>query len=171
MAAISRYLIGVLCCCVLLTACSESDDAAAIKTLVESGAELAEQKSISDMMKLTTEDFVAVPGQQDRRVVKRILFAAFAHYRNFTIHYPSFKIEIADDGISAVVALPFAIVRKEHELPGLEGVYNDPQEWVEAAGEKADLYHLTMLLRKQDGEWLVAQAELRSYHRSRFPAK
>jgi hypothetical protein len=137
--------------------------------LIKTGAELAEQKQIGDMIDLTTEDFVATPGMKDRRMVRRILFAAFAHYKNFSILYPQLKIEIAEDGASAVVEFPFAVVRKEHKLPALTDLYDDPQGWVEAFGEKADLYHLKMQLRKQDGEWLVAQAQLFGVRRSPFP--
>jgi hypothetical protein len=169
MATITKYLIGAVCCCTLLTACSESDDETMIKELIETGARLAEQKSIGDMMELTTEDFVAMPGQQDSRMVRRVLFAAFSHYQNFSIYYPRLKIEIAEDGVNAVVEFPFAVVRKEHTVPALADLYDDPQAWVEAFGETADLYHLKLLLRKQDGDWLAAQAVLFGYRRPHFP--
>jgi hypothetical protein len=163
-----RNLIGVLCACAWLVACSETDDALAIKTLLESGVKAAEQKSIDGLMELTTDDFVAMPGLRDESMVRKILFAAFMRYGKFTIHYPSPRIEIADNGVHAVVAFPFVIVRQNHDLPGLSGLYDDPQGWMEAVGEKADLYQLNLRLRKQDGDWLVAQAELRGYRHSVF---
>lgn len=168
MTVVARYLIGVLCACALLVACSESDDTVAIKTLLETGVKAAEQKSIDDLMDLTTEDFVAMPGRRDESMVRKILFAAFLRYGKFTIHYPSPRIEIADNGVHAVVAFPFVIVRQDHDLPELSGLYDDPQGWMEAVGEKADLYQLNLRLRKQDGDWLVTQAELHGYHRSIF---
>lgn len=160
---VTRYLIGMLCGCVLLTACSESDDTLAIKALVETGVALAEQKSIDGLMNLVTEDFVAMPGRRDEPMARKVLFAAFLRYGNFSIHYPQPRIEIADNGVRAVVAFPFVIVRQDHELPGLPDLYEDPQGWMEAVGEKADLYQLNLRLHKQNGDWLVAQAELHGY--------
>ena len=168
MAMITRCLFGVLCGCILLTACSESDDTTAIKTLVETGVKLAEQKSVGDLMDLTTEDFVAMPGRRGEREVKRILFAAFMHYGDFLIHYPRPDIDIADTGVRATVHFPFVIVRQNHDLPGLTAFYDDPASWLETVGEKADVYQLTLQLRKQDGSWLVVQAELHGYHHSAF---
>ncbi len=162
----ARYLIGVLCGCALLAACSETDDTLAIKTLLETGVKSAEQKSIDDLMDLATEDFVAMPGRRDAAMVRKVLFAAFMRYGKFAIHYPSPRIEIAEKGDRASVAFPFVIVRQDHELPGLSDLYEDPQRWMEAVGEKADLYQLNLRLRKQDGDWRIAEAELHSYRQS-----
>jgi hypothetical protein len=171
MATVTKYLIGAVCSCMLLTACSGTDDEAAIKELIKTGAELAEQKQIGDMIDLTTEDFVTTPGMKDRRMVRRILFAAFAHYKNFSILYPQLKIEIAEDGANAVVEFPFAILRKDRQPPALTELYGDPQGWAEKIGEQGDLFHIKMQLRKQGSEWLVAQATLFGVRRPTFITK
>jgi hypothetical protein len=42
----------------------------------------------------------------------------------------------------------------------LKELYEDPQGWLEAVGEKVDLYQLELQWVKVDGKWLVRRAYL-----------
>jgi hypothetical protein len=74
--------------CVFLTSCSGKDDADIIRQLIKEGAKLAAEHDAVGLMQLTTEDFLAGPGQHDRKEVRRILWLAFRHYGEFKIVYP-----------------------------------------------------------------------------------
>jgi hypothetical protein len=78
----------------LLTSCAEKDDITVIRQLIEQGAKLAENQDINGLMKLTTGDFVALPGKHDNREVKTIIWLAFKHYRKFKILYPEPSISL-----------------------------------------------------------------------------
>lgn len=57
----------------------------------------------------------------------------------------------------------FVIMRQNLSLPGLKKLYDNPQQWVEAVGEKADLYQLKLQLSKKDGDWQVKTAYLKPF--------
>ena len=122
--------------------CSQKDPSEAIRKFIDEGAELAEQHKLPDLMKLTTEDFTAQSGQQDKNSVRGILFAAFKHYGTFNILYPTPSIDIPDTGNTAEVSIYVTIVSQDKQIPGLRDLYNDPEKWLEKASEKDDLYNL-----------------------------
>jgi hypothetical protein len=93
---------------------------------------------------------------------------AFRHYQDFKVLYPRPSVELKPDKRSASAIFPFLIVKKEMTLPNLKELYEDPQTWIEAVGEKADLYRLKLEWIKQDGDWLVNQARLERFTGTSF---
>ena len=144
-----------------LAACSEKDDdATLIRQLIEEGASLAEAHNISDLLKLTSEDFLAQDGRLNRQQVKKFLWLAFRRYDKFHLLYPLPAIDLAEDNRSAVVEVYFLIVKKDQSIPQLDTLYRDPQRWLDEVGENADLYRLNARLLKDSGDWLVKAAKL-----------
>jgi hypothetical protein len=152
----------------LLAACSSKDEETAVRELVKKGAILAEEKDIRGLMDLATEDLRVLPGDLGRQETRRILFMAFRHYQDFKILYPRPSVELKADNRSASAIFPFLIVKKEMALPNLKELYEDPQRWLEAVGEKADLYRLKLEWVRQDGDWLVKQARLERFTGTSF---
>ena len=146
-----------------LESCSSKDEEVAIRELVKKGATLGEEQDIKGLMNLTTEDFIALPGDLGRQETRKILFVAFRHYRDFKILYPRPSVELKTDRRSASAAFPFLIVKKETALPKLKELYEDPQRWLETVGENVDLYRLKLECLKQNGDWLVRQAHLERF--------
>ncbi len=134
-----------------------------IHQLIKEGAELAEQHNAHGLMKLTTEDFLARPGQHNSREVRRILWLAFNHYGNFRLMYPEPSVELQSGGSGARAKVYFLIVRKEQSVPKLKELYKNPQSWLEEVGENADLYRLKLELLKKNGDWLVKGALLEPF--------
>ncbi len=146
-----------------LESCSSKDEETTIRELVKKGAKLGEEQDIKGLMNLTTEDFLALPGDLGRQETRRILFVAFRHYQDFKILYPRPNVELKPDKRSASAVFPFLIVKKEMALPKLKELYEDPQRWLETVGENADLYRLKLEWIKQNGDWLVRQARLERF--------
>lgn len=65
-----------------LESCSSKNEESAIREQVKKGATLGEEQDIKGLMNLTTEDFLALPGDLGRQETRRILFVAFRHYRD-----------------------------------------------------------------------------------------
>ena len=151
-----------------LESCSSKDEETAIRELVKKGATLGEEQDIKGLMNLTTEDFLALPGDLGRQETRRILFVAFRHYQDFKILYPRPSVELKPDKRSASAVFPFLILKKEAALPKLKELYGDPQRWLEAVGENADLYRLKLECLKQNGDWLVKQARLERFTGTSF---
>jgi hypothetical protein len=153
------------CCAALIVvicaSCSQKDDAQVVRDIIGQCARLAEQKQIGDLLDFAGEEFQAQPGRYDKRSVKGILFATFQRYGRFEIHYPRPAVKISPDGNEAEAVLYFLIVLKDRAIPGLKELYEDPQGWLEAVGEKADLYQLELQWVKVDGKWLVRRAYLK----------
>jgi hypothetical protein len=147
----------------VLESCSSKDEETAIRELVKKGATLGEEQDIKGLMNLTTEDFLALPGDLGRQETRRILFVAFRHYGAFKILYPRPNVDLKPDKRSASAVFPFLIVKKETALPKLKELYEDPQRWLETVGENADLYRLKLECIKQNGDWLVRQARLERF--------
>jgi hypothetical protein len=143
-----------------LTSCSVKDDVEVIRQLVKEGAILAEGHDISGLMKMTTEDFLALPGPHDQREVRGILWWTFRHYKEFKIIYPQPSIDLEPSGLVASAKVYFLILKKDRSFPELNELYEDPQGWVEEVGENADLYRLKLELLKNNGDWLVRRAYL-----------
>ena len=152
----------------VLESYSSRDEETAIRELVKKGATLGEGQDIKGLMNLTTEDFVALPGDLRRQETRGILFMAFRHYQNFKILYPRPSVELKPDKRSALAVFPFLIVKKEAALPKLKELYEDPQRWLETVGENADLYRLKLECVKQNGDWLVKQARLERFTGTSF---
>ena len=148
--------------------CSSKDEETAIRELVKKGATLGEEQDIKGLINLTTEDFLALPGDLARQETRRILFVAFRHYQDFKILYPRPSVDLKPDKRSASAVFPFLIVKKETTLPKLKELYEDPQRWLETVGENADLYRLKLECLKQNGDWLVKQARLERFTGTSF---
>jgi len=146
-----------------LESCSSKDEETAIRELVKKGATLGEEQDIKGLMNLTTEDFLAMPGDLGRQETRRILFVVFRHYQDFKILYPRPSVDLKPDKRSASAVFPFLIVKKETTLPKLKELYEDPQRWLETVGENADLYRLKLEWTKQNGDWLVRLARLERF--------
>ncbi len=144
----------------LLSSCSEKDDITVIRQLIEQGTKLAENHDINGLMKLTTGDFIALPGKHDNRDVKTIIWLAFKHYRKFKILYPEPGISLQTNSDSALATVKFLIVKKERSLPDLNELWRNPEKWLKELGENADLYQLKLEWLKQNGNWLVKEARL-----------
>jgi len=144
----------------LLTSCSEKDDITVIRQLIEQGAKLAENQNINGLMKLTTSDFIALPGKHDDREVKTIIWLAFKHYRKFKILYPEPDISLQTNTNTALATVKFLIVKKEQSLPDLNALWKNPEKWLRELGENADLYQLKLEWLNKNGNWLVKEARL-----------
>jgi len=151
-----------------LESCSSKDEETVIRELVKKGATLGEEQDIKGLMNLTTEDFLALPGDLGRQETRKILFVAFRHYQDFKILYPRPNVDLKPDKRSASAVFPFLIVKKETILPKLKELYEDPQRWLETVGENADLYRLKLECLKQNGDWLVKQARLERFTGTSF---
>jgi hypothetical protein len=161
---VSAWIVVLLSVSLIgLDSCSSRDEETAVRELVKKGATLAEEQEIGGLMKLTTEDFLALPGELGRQETRRILFLAFRHYRDFKILYPRPSVELKPDKHSASAVFPFLIVKKETVFPKLKELYEDPQRWLDAVGENADLYRFKLECAKQNGEWLVKQARVERF--------
>lgn len=157
---LSMFLLGTL---LLVVSCSPKDDVSAVTEWVKKGVSLGEAHDIGSMFKLTTEDFVALPGKLDRRETRRILFMAFHHYGEFRVLYPRPSVEVRPDRRTASAVFPFLIVKKEASLPGLKELYENPKAWLETVGQNADLYRLKLEWIRDRGDWLVSQALLERF--------
>jgi hypothetical protein len=144
-------------------ACSAEEDAVTIRALIDNGAALAEAHDISGIMELASADVRAMPMDLDRRGIKGVLWRTFRHYGPLTILYPRPALEIRADGHQASARFPFLIVKKEHTIPGLERLRDDPAAWLETVGETADLYRFRLEMVREDGDWLVNRAFLERF--------
>jgi len=164
-----RWLIVFLFLAVIsVSACSTKDDVRAIRQLVSDGVRLSEEHDIGGLITLATDDCEALPGNLDRREIKRFLWLVFKRYGEFHILHPLPKVTLESEGRSATAAFPFLIVKKETTVPELQGLYEDPQRWLEEVGKNADLYLIKLDLVKTDGDWLVKRAHVESFNRRSF---
>jgi hypothetical protein len=162
-ASIVRGCCSALIFVVFLASCSQKDNAQVVRDIIGQCARLAEQKQVGGLLDFASEEFQAQPGRYNKRSVKGILFAAFQRYGRFEIHYPRPVVKISPDGNEAEAAIFFLIVSKDRKIPGLKELYEDPQSWLEAVGEKADLYQLELQWVEVDGKWLVRRAYLHRF--------
>lgn len=115
------------------------------------------------MMELATEDFLAQPGNINRREVRKFIWLVFRKYGEFRILYPEPAIELAADNQSADATVHFLIAKKEQSVPKLEKLYKDPQRWIEEVSQNADLYRLNLKLLQMNGDWLVSITEVEPF--------
>jgi hypothetical protein len=151
-----------------VVACSTGDDVKAIRQLVSEGVRLGEEHDIGGLIKLVTDDFEGLPGNLDRREIRRFLWLVFKRYGEFHILHPLPKVTLESEGGSASATFPFLIVKKETTVPELKSLYEDPQRWLEEVGKNADLYLIKLDLVKTDGNWLVKRAHVESFKRGSF---
>ena len=156
-----RFRIATLL--LFLFACSSGDETAHIRNIIEKGAAFAESHDIKSLLKLATDDVVAMPGPHDVRSIKKILFWAFNHYGNFEIRYPRPLITFNDSKEAASSTIFFILVRKDHKIPGIKELYDDPERWLEQISEKAELYQLDLDFVKKAGHWKVKTVHLARY--------
>ena len=151
-----------------MVSCATDDDSTAIRELIKQGKSLSEKQDLRGLMQLTTDEFLALPGDLNRRETKRILWMAFRYYQSFKVVYPRPDVQLAKDSVTASAIFPFLIVKEEHSFPKLEELYENPKGWLEAVGESADLYRLKLELIKEGGDWLVRKALLEKFTRVSF---
>lgn len=147
----------------LLLCCSQRVPQEEIREIIREGAGLAEKHDLGGLLALATKDFVAYPGEKDRRAIQGILWMAFRHYKDFRILYPEPGVDLKEEGRSASTRLHFLIVREKRTFPRLEDLYKDPRRWLEEVGDKADLYRLDLKWIQEGGDWLVSEASLKPF--------
>ena len=148
---------------VFVLSCSPKDEVAAIRELIQKGAELAEDHDVGGVMELTTENVVALPGRHNRMEIKRIIWLAFKHYGKLKILYPEPSVNLTPNEKNASSRVYLLIVKKDRNLPELKELYTEPRRSLEEVGENADLYQLDLQMLKRDGDWLVKQAHLEGF--------
>ena len=150
------------------SACSQEDDAAAIRELVQKGAALAEAHDINGVMELATTDIVGQPGAYNRPAIKRIIWSALKHYGQIKILYPKPSVTLLAEDNRASCVVFLLIVKKDRNIPDLKDLYDDPKGWIETVGDNADLYQLNLEMRKTDGRWRVHKARLETFKGTGF---
>ena len=154
------FILSGLVFFIMAPACSQEDDVAAIRAVIQKGAALAEAHDISGMMALATEDIVAQGGTYNRLEIKRIIWSALMHYGKINILYPKPSVDLYSETNQASCAMFLLIVRKDRVVPDVKDLYDDPQGWIETVGDNADLYQLKLNMRKTAGGWRVSAAHL-----------
>lgn len=160
---IALAVMAVVACLALCVSCSRGDDAEQIRTQITKGAELAESHDIGGLLRLAARDVVAMPMNLDRSGIRAVLWRTFKTYGPLAVFYPRPEIEVNPAAGEASTRFPFLIVRKAHDLPGLETLRDDPMAWIEAVGDTADLYNLQLEWIRKDGEWVVDRAFLERF--------
>ena len=144
-------------------ACSQKDDVQVIRELIKEAAALAEDHNVSEIMELTTDDVVALPGHHNRLEIKRIIFAALMHYGKLEVLYPKPSVDLSNSDNSATSMIYLLIVKKDRTIPDVKDLYEEPRRWLEKVGENADLFQVEIKLLKKDGKWRVNQAHLEGF--------
>lgn len=139
----------------LWVGCTKDDDAEQIRTLIKTAAELAESHDSRGLLNLGTKDLHAMPGSIDQRGIRGVLWQAFKHYGEFAVLYPRAGVDVYADQGRALASFPFLIVKTDQSFPGLEGLRQNPEAWIDAIGEAADLYSMDLELIRQGGDWRV----------------
>ena len=160
----SRSYVGLLSLLTTFSACSRCethDDETLIRALIEGAEKSAEKHAVGEIMDLTTDDLIVLPGEKDRSSVKRTLFVAFRFYDKFDIVYPRPTVNVDKSRVFAEAVIHFVILRSGIERPALAELYEDPDAFIEQASKMADLYQLAIWLKKTDGDWRVRKAHLK----------
>ncbi|MDX1707859.1 MAG: hypothetical protein R3274_04620 [Desulfobacterales bacterium] len=144
----------------LASACSQEDDVAAIRAIIQNGAALAEAHDISSLMELASEDIIAQPGGHNRLEIKRIIWVALRHYGQIKILYPKPSVELSAEENQASSKMFLLIVKKDRAVPELKDLYDDPRGWLETVGDNADLYQLEFEWLKTGTRWQVRRARI-----------
>ena len=128
--------------------------------MIEQGGRLDEAHDLSGLQELTSEYFLAEPGNHPWEEAKRGLFIGMKRYGNFHILHPQPSVTVEENKQRAKTTLHFLIIDRDQTIPGLDELYDNPVVWLETIDKSADLYTLSLLLRLEDGEWLVQRAKL-----------
>jgi hypothetical protein len=147
----------------MASACSQKDDVQVIREMIKEAAGLAEDHNVSEIMELTTEDVVALPGHHNRLEIKRLIFSAFMHYGKLKVLYPKPSVDLSTTDDSATSMIYLLIVKKDRSIPDVKDLYEEPRRWLEKVGENADLYQIELQLVKKDNKWLVKQVHLEGF--------
>jgi hypothetical protein len=163
--SLATYVTISIACALLLqlascSSCQEQDDEKLLRAMIRQAVELATRHDLGELMAMTTDDFVANPGHHTRQEVKGILLLAFRRYGQFSIEHPRPSVDLSPSKLTATAEVPFLIVRQGVDLPDLGDLYEDPERWIEQAGEKADAYFLELKLLKTDDGWRVEKARI-----------
>lgn len=156
----TAWILTVAIIISLTLGCKRQSDPDQIVQLIDNAVILAEKHDVKKLFKLTTDDFVSKPGSRDGRASKLILLMAFRRYQSFSIRYPTPIIDVAPNGKTATVNLPFAIIRDNKPMPDVQALIDDPDQWIKKMAEKADPYYLDLKLIKEGGDWKVKIATL-----------
>ena len=165
---LATFIWSTLLACMLFAACTDSDDAQQIRALIDEGASLAEAHDVGAILKLATADVRAMPMDLDRRGIRAVLWRTFNHYGPLAILYPRPAIEINAAAGRATAEVPLLLLKKEVEMPGLDGLRSNPLAWIEAVGDQADLYRLRLQWTKDDRQWLVDMAVVERFDGTGF---
>ena len=147
----------------MAAACSQKDDVQVIREMIKEAAGLAEDHNVGDIMELTTEDVVALPGHHNRMEIKRLIFSAFMHYGKLKVLYPKPSVDLSTTDDNATSMIYLLIVKKDRSIPDVKDLYEEPRRWLEKIGENADLYQIKLQLVKKDNKWLVKQVHLEGF--------
>jgi hypothetical protein len=148
--------------------CSTGTDEDAIRALIDRATDLIERHQVGDLMELTTEGFTAQPRNKNRRETKRYLFLALQRYGNFTLLSPRAGVEIEPDGSTASATVYYLMVKGKKALPDLDGLVDQPDEWLREVGDVANLFRIQLYLVKVDGDWLIASAHYQRFKGTGF---
>jgi len=161
-------LAGAAVALALVSACSRDDEAREILELVREGVQRAEQRDVAGLLAMTAGGFRAEPGARDRAAAGESIEAAFYYYGRFRILHPEPAVELSEDRRTAAVSVPFLIVKRDRSWPDLDGLYRDPEAWLDRVGANADLYRLDVRLVRSQGGWFAESARLGSLRTADF---
>lgn len=144
--------------------CSEeTSDQEQIRGIIDRAVTLAEKQDIGGIMDLTSQDFVAMPGNRGRRETKGMLFYIFRRYQDLSILYPRPGVTVEPGDSTGTARVVFLLLRGADARPDLEGLGDDLEKWVEKAGDYTRLYRLKIAFAKEDDDWLVRRAHLERF--------
>jgi hypothetical protein len=141
----------------------ETSDEEQIRKIIGKAVMLAEKKDIGGIMKMASEDFVAMPNQMGRRETKGMLFYVFQRYRDLSILYPRPGVSVEPGASTGSASVVFLLLRGNDVRPELEGLPDDLEKWIEKVGDYTRLYRLKINFVKAGGDWLVQRAHLERF--------
>jgi len=147
----SRILARVLlliCCAMLVTACSETHSPEAeIRALIANAVEAAETRDAADLAAMIHPDYQDAKGY-NKKQLSSLLRAYFFRHKNIHLFYKIGNIELLTDNQAQVrmhVAMAGSVIADIDALSAL----------------RAQIYAFELSLVKQD-EWLLRQASWRA---------
>lgn len=148
-----------------LAACEkELDDATQVRAVVDQVAAAAQKHDINAMMEHVTSDYTARPGSRDEQAVRPLLLLALRKYGRFTVKYPVPGIEVAQNGATADVSVPFLVVREGQAFPEMSELADDPKAWADEVAETVgDPYQLDLDLQKTGDGWKITRSEIAGF--------
>lgn len=167
MHSLKLALLALACIVTFTTGCkSDTSDEAQIRAVVSEAVEYAEAHNTSDLLDLTSNEFIANPGRRTRADVSRVLFVAFKRYGNFKVQHPRYSVSIDDSGREASATIPFLVVREGQDDGELEEITGDPRSWVDAATRAVgDPHTLAIRFVKLRDTWKVKSVEIKGLKR------